>query len=205
MKIQHLINNWPGTINHSEEKVLAIRKVSEENGWLGNMSAFAVRVEGLRYATAEHLFQCMRFQDEEIRREIRETKSAMHAKMVAKKYRGRMSVEAGSERDLDLMRAVLRIKLSFHGKLREQLLRQDADSIIIEDCTKRSGISSRFWGMKLVNGEWVGENWLGRLWMELRLDLQGVPSFRQLDTDCFPGSLWGEVRDYFSGRLKLAA
>ena len=26
--------------------------------------------------------------------------------------------------------------------------------------------------MKLENGIWTGENWLGRLWMELRLELE---------------------------------
>jgi predicted NAD-dependent protein-ADP-ribosyltransferase YbiA (DUF1768 family) len=205
MKIQHLINNWPGTINNSENTVLTIRKVDEPNGWMGNMSSLPVRVEGLRYSTTEHLFQCMRFDEEGIRKVIRESKSPMSSKMVMKKYKEKMVIVPRSEMDLDLMRTVLRIKLEFYPKLREELRKQDPDSIIIEDCTKRSGISSKFWGMKLVDGEWVGENWLGRLWMELRLELQGVPSFRSLDTTTFPGSLWLGVHAYFTGGMKLAA
>jgi hypothetical protein len=205
MKIQHLVNNWPGTINNSENTVLTIRKVDEPNGWMGNMCSLPVRVEGLRYPTTEHLFQCMRFEDEEIRREIRESKSPMSSKMVMKKHKEKMVIVPRSELDLDLMRSVLRIKLEYYPKLREELMKQDSDSLIIEDCTKRSGVSSKFWGMKLVDGEWVGENWLGRLWMELRLELQGYPSFRYLDTTTFPGSLWMRVHEYFSGGIQLAA
>jgi predicted NAD-dependent protein-ADP-ribosyltransferase YbiA (DUF1768 family) len=205
MKIQHLINNWPGTINNSENTVLTIRKVDEPNGWMGNMSSLPVRVEGVRYSTTEHLFQCMRFEDEGIRREIRESKSPMSSKMVMKKHMEKMDVIPRSELDLNLMRSVLRIKLEFYPKLREELMKQDSDTLIIEDCTKRSGVSSKFWGMKLVDGDWVGENWLGRLWMELRLELQGIPSFHSLDTTTFPGSLWMGVHEYFSGGMKLAA
>jgi predicted NAD-dependent protein-ADP-ribosyltransferase YbiA (DUF1768 family) len=205
MKIQHLINNWPGTINNSENTVLTIRKVDEPNGWMGNMSSLPVRVEGVRYSTTEHLFQSMRFDEEGIRKEIRESKSPMSSKMVMKKHKEKMVIVPRSEMDLDLMRIVLSIKLEFYPKLREELMKQDPDSIIIEDCTKRSGISSKFWGMKLVEGEWVGENWLGRLWMEMRLELQGVPTFRPLDPTTFPGSLWLGVHAYFSGGMKLAA
>jgi len=129
----------------------------------------------------------------------------MSSKMVMKKHKEKMVIVPRSEMDLDLMRTVLRIKLEFYPKLRKKLMNQDPDSIIIEDCTKRSGVSSKFWGMKLIDGEWVGENWLGRLWMELRLELQGVPSFRSLDTTTFPGSLWMGVYEYFSGGIKLAA
>jgi N-glycosidase YbiA len=143
MKIQHLLNNWPGTINNSENTVLTIRKVDEPNGWMGNMSSLPVRVEGLRYPTTEHLFQSMRFEDEEIRREIRESKSPMSSKMVMKKHKEMMVIIPRSEMDLDLMRSVLRIKLEFYPKLREELMKQDPDSIILEDCTKRSGVSSK--------------------------------------------------------------
>jgi predicted NAD-dependent protein-ADP-ribosyltransferase YbiA (DUF1768 family) len=205
MKIQHLLNNWPGTISNVENTVLTIRKVDEQNGWMGNMRSLPVRVEGLRYPTTEHLFQSMRFEDEGVRREIRESKSPMSSKMMMKKHKEKLVIVPRSEMDLDLMRSVLRIKMEFYPKLREELIKQHPDSIIIEDCTKRGGVSSKFWGMKLIDGEWVGENWLGRLWMELRLELQGVPPFRSLDTHTFPGSLWREVHEYFAGGMKLAA
>ncbi|MFZ1288746.1 MAG: hypothetical protein WAR79_01555 [Melioribacteraceae bacterium] len=32
--------------------------------------------------------------------------------------------------------------------------------------------SSRFWGMVNNNGTWIGENILGKLWMDIRATLQ---------------------------------
>ena len=205
MKITQLLNSWPNTINSNEHPVLSFRKVDEQLGWLGNMSALPVRVEGVRYSTTEHFFQCMRFEDELLRKEIRESKSPMSCKMVMKKYKERVSIVPRSEEDLNLMRSVLRIKMEFYPKLQAELVKQNPDSIIIEDCTKRSGVSSTFWGMKLTDGFWEGENWLGRLWMELRFELQGGELISELDTTTFPGSLWMEVQESFNSELKIAA
>ncbi len=44
------------------------------------------------------------------------------------------------------------------------------DKIIYEDCTHRQHGSGLFWGAGLNDGIWVGENWLGKLWMEARLN-----------------------------------
>jgi len=205
MKITQLLNNWPNTINSNGYPILSFRKVDEQLGWLGNMSGLPVRVEGVRYSTTEHLFQCMRFENEMIRKEIRESKSPMGAKMVMKKHKERVSIVPRSVEDLNLMRSVLRIKMEYYPKLQEDLEKQDPDSILIEDCTKRSGVSSKFWGMKLTDGVWEGENWLGRLWMELRLELQGGELISELNTVTFPGSLWMGVHEYFNRVTKIAA
>lgn len=205
MKIKQLLSNWPNSINHYEHRILSFRKVDETYGWLGNMSAHPIRVNGVRYATTEHFFQCMRFEDEMVRKDIRESKSPMGSKMVMKKHKEKLVLIPRSEEDLDLMRSVLRIKLEFYPKLREELLKLDSDTVIIEDCTKRSGVSSKFWGMKLKDGVWEGKNWLGRLWMELKLELQDDSFFRPLETTTFPGSLWMGVHEYFNGILKIAA
>lgn len=147
--------------------MILIRKVKEEFGWLGNMSPFPVLYEGKKYRTTEALFQALRFDDEEIIESIREQKSPMSAKMKAKKNKDRMVVVPLSGEDLDNMRLVLRIKLLQHPILRDDLL-ATGDQEFIEDCTKRPRGSGLFWGAALQEGEWVGENWLGRLWMELR-------------------------------------
>jgi hypothetical protein len=43
--------------------------------------------------------------------------------------------------------------------------------IIIEDCTTHDRESARFWGAVKIDGEWVGENVFGKLWMEIRKEL----------------------------------
>lgn len=143
------------------------RKVREANGWLGNMSPHPIEVGEHYFLTSEALFQCLRFEDPEIIEEICSQTSPMTAKMKAKKYKKEMTVVPMSEDDVDNMRLCLRLKLKQNPELRDQLL-ETGDEPIIEDCTKRPNGSGKFWGMALKDGEWVGENTLGKLWMELR-------------------------------------
>lgn len=150
-----------------------IRKVKEPFGCLGNMSPHPVEWQGKEYRTSEALFQAMRFDDEDVIEAIRKEKSPMAAKMVAKKHRAQMTVEPMSEADLDNMRICLRLKVEQHPELREQLLATGEDQIV-EDCSKRKRASGLFWGAALDGTDWVGKNQLGRLWMELRGELQAV-------------------------------
>ncbi len=155
--------------------MILIRKVKEQFGWLGNMAAFPVEHEGKVYRTTEALFHALRFSDETIIESIRREKSPMSSKMIAKKYRDHMVVEPMSLVDLDNMRMVLRLKVEQHPKLRDALL-ATSDEEIVEDCTRRSRGSGLFWGAAQKEGEWVGENWLGCLWMELRASLNSSES-----------------------------
>ncbi len=72
-----------------------------------------------------------------------------------------------SEQDVLNMRLVLKAKHEQHEEIRV-LLRQTGTSIILEDCTRRPHGSGMFWGAAWLDGEWKGENVLGKLWMELR-------------------------------------
>lgn len=189
MKTPHILNHWTGTLSNSEHKILSFRKVHEPLGWLSNMSPHPVGFETILYPTCEHLFQCMRFENEEVRNEILNKKSPMSSKMIAKKHKEQMVITPRSQVDLDLMKTVIRIKMVFHPKLRNELILQDPGSVIIEDCSKRGGESSRFWGMKLNGEVWEGQNWLGRLWMEYRSELQGNPVASPLDATTWPGSM----------------
>jgi len=145
---------------------ISFTKVDLAYGWLGNMSPHRVKYEEKWWETTEALFQALRFEDEVIREEIRKAKSPMTAKMKAKahKVRAMRRIEPMSPVDLENMRLVLRLKLKYHPKLRQQLL-ATGDAVIVEDCSARSASP---WGCQKQGGEWVGENILGRLWMELR-------------------------------------
>ena len=148
--------------------VIAFTKVKLPNGWLGNMAPFPVQHKGLWYPTTEALFQALRFNDPEIREQIRTSRSPMAAKMLARKHDGLMTIVRQSDADLDNMRFVLKRKLEDHPKLVSMLVDTN-DAKIIEDCTKRPHGSGLFWGAALQpDGTWKGENWLGRLWEELR-------------------------------------
>ena len=135
------------------------------------MAPFRVTYNGTEWLTTEALFQALRFDNEEIREAIRAEKSPMGAKMKAKKHKSEMVIEPLSEADINNMRLVLRLKIEQHPELRETLI-ESGDAFIVEDCTKRQRGSGLFWGAALIDGSWVGQNWLGKLWMELRQNLQ---------------------------------
>lgn len=146
---------------------ILIRKVNEPYGWLGNMSPHAIDWNNKQYRTSEALFQSLRFDDGKIIDQIRDQRSPMSAKMIAKKHRSKMIVEPMSDHDLANMKLCLSLKIEQHPELKNRLL-QTGSQLIIEDCTKRKRGSGLFWGAAFDGKTWIGENWLGKLWMELR-------------------------------------
>ena len=150
-------------------EIALIRKSSDPYGFMGNMSHFPIIWGNKEFPTSEHLFQCLRFNKDEIIEEIRNEKNPMKAKWKAKGKRSEMSVEPLSIHDVKNMLVVLRLKLIQHPELKEQLI--VAPALIIEDCTKRQGGSGMFWGAALKENTWVGRNMLGKIWMKLRTDL----------------------------------
>ncbi len=68
------------------------------------------------------------------------------------------------------MRLCLCLKIQQHEHLQTALL-ATGDEEIVEDCTRRQHGSGLFWGAAIVGGRVIGDNNLGKLWMELRKDL----------------------------------
>ena len=148
---------------------IAFTKVRLSYGWLGNMAPYPVTWRGQSYRTTEALFQAMRFTDLSIREMIRAEQSPMGAKMRAKANTDKMMIEPCGEQDCLNMVTCLELKMHYHPELRDWLTKT-GDAIITEDITARLNKAGnhRFWGAGLENGEWVGENMLGQLWMFLR-------------------------------------
>lgn len=97
----------------------------------------------------------------------------MAAKFVAKRCKNEMAIVPWSEEDLENMELVLRLKLEQHPDLEGKLL-ATGESQIIEDCSRRPHGSGLFWGGTWRNGQWVGQNRLGKIWMKLREELQSA-------------------------------
>lgn len=164
---------WRARTFHAEDPVI-IRRVREPFGWLGNMSPFPVVHAGVRHRSTEHLFQCLRVEDPEVRRAIREESNPLKAKMLARKHADKRTVVCLSEDDLDLMRLCLKLKLEQHPAFQDRL-RETGGRHIIEDCTSRPRGTGLFWGAALQGDVWSGMNWLGELWMEARASLGPPP------------------------------
>lgn len=160
-------------------EIITFTKVKLPFGWLSNMSPHKIRHKNRVWASAEALFQAMRFGGShlDIQDEVWRQTSPMAAKLVAKKHADKFQIVRGSPEDLNLMRLVLQLKVDQHSDLRGQLI-STGNAEIIEDVTKRPNESGLFWGAALVDGTWKGENNLGRLWMGVRKALHGKgPSF----------------------------
>ncbi|TXG80032.1 MAG: NADAR family protein [Spirochaetes bacterium] len=155
-------------------EVIRFTKVALPYGWLGNMSPFPLEFGGKQWRTSEALFQALRFKDQAIQELIREEKSPMGAKFIMKAHKEHLTIEPHSKKDVMNMKMCLKLKLQQHPSLVEELI-NTGDKIIIEDVTARGDRGGNlFWGAMLVDDEWVGENTLGKLWMDLRKEHQNL-------------------------------
>lgn len=192
-----------------------IRGNKDPDGWLGNMSRYPIDYQGSHsekglYRTSEHLFQALRFPSHPwIQNFIRVHPDPFFinnplkgAKALAGKYKHHLDdlpprdikwdIKTGKwkglwdehENDIPRMKLCLVLKLEQHPELKDLLL-STGDKNILEDCSARDHSSARFWGAVYVNGEWKGENWLGKLWMKLRYNLQRniLPTWELLDKE----------------------
>src|SRR6185369_13847450 len=149
--------------------MILFKRVRDPYGWLSNMSPHPVG----EYRTAEAYFQAQRFSDLGIQKEIRDCTSPMAAKMTAKRHARRMVIIPRSEEDLELMRLTVRLKVGQHSDLLRMLL-ATSNQILVEDVSSRPNESGLFWGAILQSdGTLNGLNWLRRIWMDLRDELQG--------------------------------
>lgn len=146
---------------------IKIRKVKEEYGCLSNMHNTPITWNGQEWRTSEALFQALRFSDIEIREHIRSQKSPMGAKLAAKSRQNQMTIKPLSNQDVLHMEFCLRLKFTQNEKAK-QILLSTGKQYIVEDCTKRPRGSALFWGAKMTQDGWVGENKLGKLLMAIR-------------------------------------
>lgn len=150
-----------------KSEVVSFTKVALEYGWLGNMFRSPISEGGEIWLTSEALFQSKRFDDPMIKELIRNEKSPMRAKMKAKKNQDQMNVVPRSEEDVELMRKVVKMKFDQNPVLKSKLKELEG-RVIVEDIGNRKGDRHLFWGAKLVNEEWEGQNTMGRILMDLR-------------------------------------
>lgn len=160
--------------------VINFTKTALPYGWMGNMSPYPIKFGEDTYRTTEALFQALRFSDNDIKAIIRDEKSPMGAKLAAKSRVAQMTVEQLSEKDVNNMRMCIKLKLEQHPHLISELI-ATGDELIVEDVTKRGDKGSNlFWGAMLIDGEWVGQNVLGKIWMEFRKEYQKLANYNFL-------------------------
>lgn len=155
-----------------------MQNITNFRGKYGFLSNFYVGVGGdvtikrIRYASSEHAFQAGKF----VKRSHRRAVANCATPGDSKRYARALAVDLGGNRagwktaDVSIfwMLKVLRIKFS-HPLMCEKLL-ATGDAELIEG----NIWGDDFWGKVRLNGTgpWVGENWLGKILMHIRKELQ---------------------------------
>jgi ribA/ribD-fused uncharacterized protein len=184
---------------------ITFRKTNEPYGALSNLcGGYPLRLHGVTVLTSEALYQSCRFPHlPHLQTEIVSNRSPMGAKMKAKHYRDHTRPDWDDVR-VTIMDWCLRVKVFQHRSL-DTLLESTGTKDIVEDSH-----NDRFWGAvpEATGGALVGENVLGRLWMNLRREIaEGALSWNRpllpppVDGFLFVGGLVGEV----TGAWRLAA
>lgn len=129
--------------------------------FLSNFWPASVYLEGDWYPSVEHAYQAAKFTDKAVRLEIKNAKKPGEAKKL-----GNLGYPLRSDWDLvriQYMRNLVWQKFSLHQNLQDRLL-ATGEAELIEGNTWHD----TFWGV--CNG--VGQNWLGKILMEVRVELK---------------------------------
>ena len=142
--IQEFYPEYYSIETYPVSECVAIRKVKEFWGILGNFAPTPIVINNVTFKTSELLFQLMKFKDEEPVKAV---------------FRGKIIVDA--------MKFCLTKKYEQSEDFRKELERS-IGKYIVEDQTSFPKKTPDTWGVKQQGDNYVGPNLLGRLLMELR-------------------------------------
>lgn len=135
---------------------MAINRFEGHYRFLSNFWEVPVEWNGVVWPTAEHAYQAAKFNDPEKTTKILADPSPKVAKSVGKSKGMRPDWD---EVKVDTMRSIVRAKFEQHHMLMEQLKRTSPHELV-----EGNWWGDKFWGVS----HGVGENWLGKILMEIR-------------------------------------
>ena len=126
-------------------------------------SIHPIAATGHSFATSEHLYQAAKFrQSPGVQARIAAAGAAKGAAALGRD-RANTPDSHWNDRRIDAMRWVIRMKREANPELIDTLLERTGERPIVEHSRNDS-----FWGARPQGDQLVGQNILGRLWMELR-------------------------------------
>lgn len=143
-------------------EIIRFYRTDDPYGCFSNFAAYPIEIDGKEWPTSEHYFQAQKFRDSERRERIRNTPSPMIAARLGRNRKARLRDDWEAVK-LDIMRTAVRTKFTQHADIRDTLL-STGNVEIVEHTT-----NDNFWG---DGGDGSGKNWLGRILMEIREELQ---------------------------------
>ena len=127
-------------------------------------TAHAILKDDVLYPTVEHAYQCARYTDEKVIKEILNATSPVKAWEVSSKYKHLQIPEFKDEsHKLIIMKELMRLKALQHNDVKQALLDSEDMKIVKHIITYPPG--DGFWD----DGEdGKGLNHIGKMWMEIR-------------------------------------
>jgi ribA/ribD-fused uncharacterized protein len=141
---------------------------------LSNYSLCSIMYKGHFYTSVEHAYQAMKSLDPDVQRRIREQPSPAAAKRLAR------AVELRADWD--------NVKISIMRELLLEKFSQEPDKSLLMSTTGEGLVEGNWWG-DIFWGQCplgTGENWLGKLLMQLRAEFADhIPPTPSSETDWF--------------------
>lgn len=131
-----------------------------EYAFLSNFYAAPVRYAGRDWPTSEHAYQAMKTDDGVEQERIRMLPTPQEAKAAGRLVRTRFGWEVGR---VPMMRDIVRNKFAQNIDLAKKLV-DTGDATLIEG----NDWGDEFWGAVFRDEQWDGQNYLGRILMEVR-------------------------------------
>jgi ribA/ribD-fused uncharacterized protein len=126
-----------------------------------NFSSFMIEWKGKLWPTSEHAYHSEKFEDEGMKEEIRNSRSAHAALKFAEANKDKRK-KNWDDIKLGVMKEILHAKVEQHPYVMKKLL-ESGEREIVEDSWRDD-----FWGWG-PNKD--GKNHLGKLWMEVRKEV----------------------------------
>lgn len=140
-------------------------RVSDDFGCFSNFSPHPIRLHGKSWPTVEHFFQAQKFREAAYQEQIRQTRSPMIAARMGRDRKKPLRPDWESVK-VGLMREAVRAKFQQHEDLL-QILLATGEATLVEHTA-----NDAYWG---DGGDGSGQNLLGQILMEVRLELRTAP------------------------------
>ena len=133
-------------------------------GFMSNFYRAKIMVNGVEYSTSEHYYQCMKFDgvDEDLKNWVKNAPTPHMAFKATRAIGEDKWRKDWKEVNVDIMRTAVYAKFMQHPDLETKLI-DTGNAVLIEN----SPVDS-FWG---CGKDGDGENWLGKILMEVRATL----------------------------------
>lgn len=132
---------------------------------LSNFSAHKVIFAGIEYPTVEHAFHAQKFDDPELREQIRQSGSPLEAWRLGTSANAHTRTN-WSKIKVGILTDIIRHKANQHAEVRDALIASGTQEIV------ENNPHDSFWGS---GADGKGQNTTGKILMKIRDELQNSP------------------------------